>query len=386
MPLTNRVILFGFFAVYFSYILFYDLRILNARFGISVPELRFMLQVWGVALAPFLLVFLASIRLSPAVSLFIIAFLIFFLNGVFVALINENSLRNLTSTAYKSLFIPAGVGFFLLYRRHIPSIERGILLVGGFYVFLRTSIFILFFGSFTNLYYGTSLDALVLCVALKRLFSNYIQNGKSSWGSILKLLVVPGVLLGQKRTVLVAFLIYLFHRHVRVFFSIAISVVAVLFVLGDLDWRNLPLLGRFFALSDVDFIVNNQMQRFVEVGAAYEAWTSSYASFVFGHGFGAELLVYTGRDDYLESLHSLHNTPMAVIYRSGVFGILYIGVILFIALRSLFSRNLEMRAVSAIIIALFGASFFFYSFIDEIFIGFFMAYLLISSSQRESKE
>ena len=251
--------------------------------------------------------------------------------------------------------------------------------IGAAYVLIRTAGFIVAFQSLSRLYYGTSMDSLVLLVSLKHFKVDFDERLSTKKSKITKLFVIAAGLIGQKRSVALAVIIYLAHRQKRVLFAVSLVAVGAIMYLDFVDWRQVGFIGRYLSVTDLDFLKNNQSMRVAEVVTAYSAWTSGIGSFLFGHGFGAEILVTTGRGDYAELLHSLHNTPMALAYRSGLVGLVVFIYILKVGLTDLV---LGSKSDGAIITALFVASFFFFSFIDEVFVGFYAAKILEASKMR----
>ncbi len=374
-------VLFLFLCVYLSYILFFDLRILTARLGVATPELSQLLLIWGGGLAPFILYFLLSIRLTKS-NYFLLGILsIYSATGLILGFVFENPFTDVVGDFYKSLFIPAGMGLYFAYRRYGDFVERSLYWIGAVFVLARTIGFIVTFGSLSRLYYGTSMDALIVLLALKGFSRDFAGKSTTKLAKARKIFVIAAALIGQKRSVALAFLIYLVHRHKRLLAVVSVVAITAFTYLDLVDWRNLGFIGRYLSVTDTSFIVESQSMRVNEVLTAFAAWTSGAIAFLLGHGFGAEILVYTGRGDYAEWLHSLHNTPMAVAYRSGLLGMVLLAYLVRVAASDILVKN---RGDGAIIFALFAASFFFFSFIDEIFVGYYAAKILENSNSKNT--
>ncbi|MEH6714986.1 hypothetical protein [Parasphingorhabdus flavimaris] len=376
----NRTLLYAFLFVYLSYILFFDLRIFSSRLGIPTPELGFLLLIWGVLLAPFCLYFGLFIKMTRETGPLIVLFSIYVISGVALGVTNGNPIEDVSGDFLKSLFIPAGVGIYFLFKNDKNFVEKTLYFIGATFVFARTVLFIAAFGSFSSLYFGTKMDALLICLGLKRFSEHRVARPKKKRAAFIDLIVIAASLIGQKRALLATLVVYLSHNNKRLLLFVTLSVFVVILSMDSLDWRQVPFIGRFLSLTDIQFMLANQSMRLAEVTTAFSAWTSGIGAFLFGHGFGAEILVFTGRESYAEELHSLHNTPMAILYRSGMFGFCLIVYLLMVALKGV-TRG--YGSDGAIILALFLTSFFIYSFIDEVFVGYFAAKIL--DSCRSSK-
>ena len=307
-PLGKRLILVAFLGIYLSYIVFFDLRIMTARLGIPTPELGLLLLVWGAALAPFILYFMVFLKVTKRNYLFLFLYFLYAAIGVLLGLYMQNPVSDLLGDFLKCLFIPAGAGIYFTFRNYGNYVERMLYKIGAAYVLIRTAGFIVAFQSLSRLYYGTSMDSLVLLVSLKHFKVDFDERLSTKKSKITKLFVIAAGLIGQKRSVALAVIIYLAHRQKRVLFAVSLVAVGAIMYLDFVDWRQVGFIGRYLSVTDLDFLKNNQSMRVAEVVTAYSAWTSGIGSFLFGHGFGAEILVTTGRGDYAELLHSLHNT------------------------------------------------------------------------------
>ena len=75
------------------------------------------------------------------------------------------------------------------------------------------------------------------------------------------------------------------------------------------------------------------------------------------------------RDSY-SSIHSIHNSPLATLFRSGLLGVLVTGTVV-IAGMSTFVKK-RNQEVGVVIFAILSASLFVYSFYDEVLVGYFL--------------
>lgn len=377
---SKALVLGLFLCVYLSYILFFDLRILTARLGIPTPELSQLLVLWGGLLSPFIFYFLLSLRLTRKNYVLLMLICVYCAIGLILGIGYGNSTADVVGDFYKGLFIPAGMGLYFAYRHHAEFVERSLYFAGSFFVLARTVGFVVTFGSFARLYYGTSMDALIVLLALKGFSRDFAGRSTTKLAKIRKVVVIAAALIGQKRSVALVFLVYLVHRHKRLLALVSVTAMTAFAYLDVVDWRSLGFIGRYLSVTDTRFIMESQSMRLNEVLSAFAAWTSGAAVFLVGHGFGAEILVYTGRGDYAEWLHSLHNTPMALAYRSGLLGLILVAYLVGVAIKEILTAN---NGDGAIIFALFAASFFFFSFVDEVFVGYFAAKILEGSGHNK---
>ncbi|SIT13889.1 hypothetical protein SAMN05421759_1206 [Roseivivax lentus] len=341
-----------------------------------------MLSLWGAFLSPFIAYYTLKIKITKQFSHLLTLCVAYTASGLILGLAYGNNLSDLAGDFLKSLFIPAGIGLYCIFRDEGDYVERKLFLFGSMFILARTALFISMLGSITRLYYGTSLDALLVCVAMKRNAIRKDVGLKSRLWPKFHYVVILASLIGQKRTVLIAFLVYLTHNRVKTLILVMVIGIAALTLIDFADWRSVPFIGRLLSIGDIDFILENQSMRIAEVATSFRAWTSGVSVFLFGHGFGAEILVFTGREDYAESLHSLHNTLMAVAYRSGLVGLF---LMLYLLKISFLDILFGSRSDGAIIVALFAASFFFFSFVDEVFIGYYAARSLETLSKRRRR-
>ena len=158
----------AFMAIYLSYIVFFDLRILSARLGIVTPDLGRLLMIWGAVLAPFCIYFCTFIKYRNA-ELLVLIFSSYVIVSVATGVFNGNAIEDLSGDVLKSLFIPAGMGVYFLFRSENGFVEKVLYLIGSVFVCIRTALFIAAFGSISILYFGTKMDALMICLGLKRI-------------------------------------------------------------------------------------------------------------------------------------------------------------------------------------------------------------------------
>ena len=353
-----------FFLIYFSYIFFFDLRILSRRGLAEFVPLSTFLLAWGGLLLPIILYFLFRIKITSRNFGFILYFLLYILVGLILGLANGNAAAELLGDLYKAFFILAGIGIYFTFRHDFEQVLDLALKIGGAIVLVRTFLFLAYFGNPFGMYYGTSLDTVVGCLAMYKLFGLRKKSGRL--GRMTSALLGLAIVLGQKRTVMLSLLTFIALTVRTRYAVVATMILVVVFLFYSGDWRSAGAFSRYLAVTDIAFILENQVRRFDEVLTAFDAWTSSTEKFLFGHGLGAGLHVYSENTATEGIFYSIHNTPMAVAFRSGALGLALMVWLVFLGVRDYRKNN---SREGAMIISLFIGSFFFYSFIDEILVG-----------------
>ena len=134
---------------------------------------------------------------------------------------------------------------------------------------------------------------------------------------------------------------------------------------------------RLGVLLNFQQLALTEAQRLEEIRTIFELWTSNLSHFFFGKGFGTTIPVYSVKEGFFIDLHSIHNATMATALRSGLFGVFIIILITSKSIKPLFFDE-NLKYIAGTLLAVFIASQFAYSFMDEIFVGYLFAQLQLT--------
>jgi hypothetical protein len=198
--------------------------------------------------------------------------------------------------------------------------------------------------------------------------------------------------IGQKRTVLVCLVIVIYYllysrfpKNVIFVIVMGISLVVFSGLYANRDSLRQVLvevgLGKL-AVTDVGVDIGLQSFRFNEIVAVFDNLSDSGAhSFLIGKGSGATFEMGVAHPRTGETVfHSIHFSPGAVIYRSGIFGLfvyLYLFFYLFLngALKEgddfLDFNTCSAFAMKAYALGAFASSFVLFGFVDDLLLGVF---------------
>lgn len=380
MRFKRKVFVLGFLWLYCIIVLFYDLRILEARQIISGFSISDFFAIWAPALLPFIVFFLTKLPFDRNLANFYVLYIAYVSISLMVGFFNSNSLVYLFGDLYKSLFILAGIGLFN-YTRANPNYFYGLASkVILTYAIMRLAIFFYFGTSFSRLYYGTIYDTLL--VGFSFVYLSSVQNNEKSGvlrRKVLEVLPLLLVLMGQKKLVIVSLLVLILAR-LR---SASVIMIGLIMIAGFSYFaKDIVLIlseTRLRAFLSYRDLIQEEAQRIEEIVTCFRYWTRDWFTILFGDGFGATVNVYSIKEGYNVDLHSIHNSLIVTAVRSGIPGLI---VFLWISGKAFSSFLFESknRPIAAILFAAFVASQFSYTFMDEVFVGYIFAHLSLSRS------
>lgn len=381
---VKKTALIFFLIVYLSIIIWYDFRVLSARGYLASFDIQPVFQLWAALTFPFIMYFLAKISLKQIRTKIFIAGTLYFLVSIAVGLVNENPDSYILGDAFKYLVFISGFGLYSFVKKDMEMFFRLFCCVSVVYIIVRLIVHLYFSGS-VRVYYGNVYDVISI-----GLLSIYVSEMKSKaavsgfMGAAGKLagrfspVIVLIVLLGQKKVVMagVVFNYLLVERKTKILVVFALSVFMGLFFSSQL----LDFISgtRFSTVADFDDLIAAEATRLAESKAVLVAWGSTYSSMFFGNGFGATLEYFNPLLGPT-SIHSIHNSYLGTLYRSGFFGIILIGLVLFYGVSGFVNK--ETRELGAMLLVVMFVGVFVYTVFDEIFVGFLLAMIIDSRSR-----
>ncbi len=374
-----------------SKLFWYDFRTIVSDGRIELLSQSFL--IYSVSLLPFILYFIYSQYYTLVKQKLILYIFAVNLYGLLLAITLGECNIFLIQDVYKFLFIPAGFGLAsFLYRRgcDIERVLRITIIVMSLFALARLTVHATLKDG--GMIFGTVHDVILIGYSIVELLS-----GKSILGFLGGLVVLPSVLVGQKRTlVLIAFILIIIYLLkiinekkgrviVRALLSIMLFVGGGYVVSSYVDY-NYKRVQSTFDTFDTDVGVDSKRLREVKV-AYQEIRNNSDLAFITGLGSGAYFVDPVHNPVSGEILvHSIHVTPVAMIFRYGIVGaVLYVAIILSIFVLLYVNRQgisgVSNKMFFVILSYLIGSvimSFTIYGLVDDIFIGFFIGILWFS--------
>lgn len=385
MRFKNKLLVICFLWFYCTISLFYDFRILAARQIIGSFDISNFFSIWAVCVLPFVAFFLLKIPNDRRLIGFYSLYAIYILISLLVGLTEKNDVVYTLGDLYKSFFILAGIGLFNYTQADTYNFYSLAFKILFFFAVLRLSLFLYLGVPPSKLYYGTVYDTFMVGFGL--IYStklNSKNNGPSIKRRLTTIIPILLVLIGQKKLVLISILTLLVGQMRKT----SIVVIGLLTISGLTYFLNDLLIflseTRLRSLLNYQDLIYAEAQRLEEVKTSYKHWTEDWFTIIFGHGFGAELNVYSFKEKHIAPLHSIHNTTIVTAVRSGIFGLLlllWIGGKSFLA----FFSNRHNRSLSALLLAALVAAQFSYTFVDEVFVGYIFADIVLNKRRLDLK-
>ncbi len=365
-PSIRKLVITTFLLVYCSAIVWYDLRILSARGVIGGIDLGSLLLVWGALLLPFVILFLTKVPNKIALRWYGILYATYIFVSLATGLWLKNNTTDTAGDFYKSLFIPAGVGLYFYAKPLAGYFEILLLRILSAFILLRFTIFVFFMGGLNKLYYGTAYDAIFMALS----FPQFKVKRKAYIHSLNALAWIT-VLLGQKRALVLGFGV-LVVSHMKSWKLIVLGIFAFLAIAAFQDTLfHLIANSRFGSLMSFQSLIESQVRRTSEVTEIIAIFESNPIRIFTGYGFGAEISFYDLKTLSYIDVHSIHNSIFATVYRSGVLGAVLTVVFLGAAVFNMMSKNTRTEGI--LLLVLLCSSLFFYTFFDELLVGYFIA-------------
>lgn len=361
----RKIVVTIFLLIYCSKLAWYDLRVASARGYVSSFDISQVLVIWGLVLAPFIFYFLIKIPNKLYIKWYSMLYWIYIISSLIVGVLYNNNVIGLVGDFYKAFFIPAGIGLYFFSRPLRIYFHNMLFRMLTVFIWMRFILFVWVFSGVSRLYYGTVYDAVFFALALTK-----VKESVSFRNRVFTCLTGLLVLLGQKRVLLVsiASVLILNLRSWKVFLGALMSVVLVIIFQDSI--ASLLAGSRFASLVSIQSLIESQIRRTAEIEAIVATFSSNYWSLLAGYGFGAELDFFDVRYGGYSSIHSIHNSPLATLFRSGLLGVLVTGTVV-IAGMSTFVKK-RNQEVGVVIFAILSASLFVYSFYDEVLVGYFL--------------
>lgn len=393
---SRGIIVAVFLTVYFSKLIWYDLRTIFPSQASAILSVSFMW--YSAILIPFILFFLIKefkiIFRSSVISIF------FALNlfGMVVGLLKGNANMFFLQDTFKFLFFPAGFAAAIYYNSSekfngFDSILYKIYWMLVVFSFIR---FMLHYslGDDLSFLYGTVHDIYLISMSIGMIW-------KQPFGVVVAMIVIFLVLFGNKRTLFVLFLLnlglssVLFMRNMsaivwlRRFFLVLLCAVVVSVFVSKLESSAYKRVLNTSQTYETD--IGTSSKRLREVTVAYDLMRKDAPlSFLIGFGSGAFFHDPVPNARTGESItHSIHFTPMAFFYRYGIIGLCFLGIVYssFIRISFMFKFSNDRvidYSIKATILGSIVMSFLVYSFLDDIFLGFIYGMFFIRSNYRIS--
>lgn len=317
-----------------SRIFWYDIKGIFIFSG-GVNYISVFFKVYALSLIPVVLYYLRIV--SRTISS--VEFLLLYFNfmALAVGIFNANPVNYIAGDFFKFLLCIATYYIFKQVDTYEIITYFGKKIFFLYWVLLffavgRLIMFNLYFHAKVGFIFGTVQDLLLLFLAI--ILSFVLLNEKRILSSFfyfsLFFFSIYLVLLGQKRStifaLIIAFLYWNFRERGRrilkyIFWFVPVIVIITLLVLeGGFDIK-----GNFQRYKNTDILAKiTEDGRYDEFLLIKERIRElSAISIISGKGHGAVFDKYVSRSGRIETIHSVHITPVAVFYRYGIIGILF---------------------------------------------------------------
>lgn len=379
-------------AIFLSRIAWYDVRIIYADIGLIYG----LFYTYAAILAPFLLMICVGRIDMLRTSRTVLVFASVALYGIILAIIYQSPVSYLLSDSFKFLLVPAGLVAGRLLARRIGVTWVGILVVAFSFLFLilKFVFFVYVNDGVTGLLYGGIADFLPFVIAL-----SVAVFARGRYAAVWFAVFVATALLlimGQKRTLLIlmvfnlSYVLTRFWRRPRVWVMFTVLTTGLIVAGGAFLQLNVGadsrLLNRFVR-TDVNTDIGVESRRYREVRLVFEELLERGAlAVLLGIGSGATFEEeIPDRRTGITTIHSVHFTPAAMLFRYGGIGIAY--YIWFFGFGYRVLRAAERlggkRAVRGVFVGFrlywvdaFVASWVIYGFVDDLILGLFLGVAL----------
>ncbi len=344
--------LFALVFVFASKSLWYDLRLIHREL-LDPSRFRLLFIVYALLLLPFLIVVLSRDVIGVLTKRWSWLFAALAWYGLVPALIHRNDLIYIAQDLFKLSFVPAGYLAYRLARERLDVKRFALFLATSVLLFeiVRLAIHVLAKGTGTRLVYGTIIDVLPVAA-----FFAFMLHSTGARRFLFFLLTVASLLMsliGQKRTVLACicllacfFVVSTLRKNTTfvVFAAIVTTcALAALALAGALSGEFEVDVFRRLAATDVRADIGESSVRFKEVKIAMRTLKEGgVGALLFGYGHGATFELWHPVRG-VETVHSMHFTPAAMIFRYGFFGVVFFAI-LFVAIWRLVLRRTSIAA------------------------------------------
>lgn len=386
----RSIYVYSLFVVFLSKLIWYDLRTIVPDQAVALLNASFLW--YSIMLLPFVLFFLVKTLKVIIHSKIILMFFLINIYGMFVGIAYGNLNMFFVQDMYKFLFFPVGFSAAAYWYYYSPSFDRFFYIIYWvMFVFaLVRSALHYYLGGDIIFLYGTVHDLFLISMSVGMLWKNPLSR-------IIGIITILLVILGNKRTLLVMFIMNLvvsfifFFRNVKLLVWLArivMTLLAVILCVSYITKTEQTVFKRFLnTASTYESDVGEDSKRLREVTTAYDLIQESAPfSLLFGFGSGAYFLDPVPNEvTGVSVVHSIHFTPMAYLYRYGLVGFIFIialyGSFVRIVLFFSFSSDRVVDfSVKLTIISSFIMSFMVYSFVDDVFLGFIYGLYFMKSN------
>ena len=114
--------------------------------------------------------------------------------------------------------------------------------------------------------------------------------------------------------------------------------------------KTLPIVGEESSLVTDGIGDDSTNQRFVEASQVFEQMNENWTSYLFGMGYGAlyeNTLVLNSHYNLFQ--HHLHASPVAILFRMGVFALIVYFAIAYLAIKLMLSRS-DIHFIAGIVL------------------------------------
>lgn len=387
------VVVVVFLTVFFSKLVWYDLRTIYPGQASSILSVSFLW--YSAVLLPF--IFFLLLKELKVVIRSNIILMFFSLNvfGLIIGILQGNLNIFLLQDIYKFLFFPAGFAA-AVYCYDFQTFDG--ILYKIYWVLVVFSVIRLiihyYLSEDISFLYGTVHDIFLISMSVAMIWKNPLRM-------MTAVAVILSILLGNKRTLLALLVMNLVLSSVsfmgslntflwlrRIIFLSLCTVIIGLYVYTGKSVVYKRVLNTTQTYGED---IGKDSKRHREVTVAFDLMQKG-APLSFWLGFGSGAFFYDPVPNVRtgESItHSIHFTPMAFFYRYGTVGLVFIAVlyISFIRIFFLFKFSNDKvvdYSVKATIIGSLVMSFLVYSFQDDVFLGFIYGIYSLKSNRYNS--
>jgi hypothetical protein len=377
--------------IFASRVVWYDLRII-------LPEvrgnLRLLFAAYSVCLVPFVgLAYFGALRHVVMSKLMLLLHLVIIYGVVLAIVFGSIDHGYFVTDIFKLMFVPTAFVLFcarppVRLERFLERLAQAILI----YQVLRVGVFLTLAPGV--LYYGGVTDMFPLCYYLNCFMQRQRKNELKGIAGVVSALAL--IVLGQKRTLLVASVAVICYASFRNRKSVSQRISVYLFfagviIAGSYLAKYIETLADFgfftrVATTEFDTALEGESSRQREVRDVFTTLEDSGAwAFVLGHGHGA---TFEREDpDPLTGeviLHSVHFTPAAMHLRYGILGwVFYLSlcVAVMFAKESVFppfASSKDILIMKTYGLAAIMCSITMYGLVDDMIIGAFLAAMVLS--------
>jgi hypothetical protein len=395
--------LFAVAFVFASRSMWYDLRLIHREL-LDPDRLRVLFLVYALGMLPFIVTILSSDIVALLTKRPVWFFVALAWYGLVPALIYRNSSIYILQDLFKLSLFPAGYLGYRLARKRL-DVKKFVIFLGVSILLFEVARFFIHLqarGPGAALVYGTIIDVIPVAV----FFSLALCSTGLLRLPYLALTVVSLVmsLVGQKRTVLACFILlggYLIFSTFRkngafvVLVGLALISGVVVLVASGTVGSDLEIdVFRRIAATDLRMDLGASSLRFEEAMVALERLEQGGPSaLLFGYGHGATFQIWHPVRG-VETVHSMHFTVAAMVFRYGLFGLvffcaLFFGVCRLILRRSSLDASPDGTAVTltgkGYLLSALVACFLMFGFVDDLLCGIFFG-LVEDGTRRVERE